>query len=228
MAKGMKAVKRVTKKELKEDKFVTTYFQVRKYLEEHQKIAWRIAGGIVLVIAIISFMVRSKSRSETQAANELSSAVLAAQTGDPEAVVERFTQIADRYKGTQSGDEALFYIAQFRGLQHRPEEALKAYDDFLKRGHRRSYLYPAALAGKAVALEDLKRYPEAAEMYLKAAQTQEDQGAGSTLYLDAGRCYRSAGDQAKARVQYDYVIRQFPRTASAQNAEKYLAQLSGN
>ncbi len=225
MAKGIKAVKRFTKKELKEDKFVTSYFQVRKYLEEHQKNALRIGGGVLLLIILVAFWVISKKGAETQAANELGLAVIAAQSSDPTVVTEQFTQIAKRYKGTQAGEDALYYIAQLRGLQHQPEEALKAFEDYLRRSSKNNYLYPAALAGKAVALEDLKRYAEAASCYLQATEVKNHPFSSPSFLLEAGRCFRLAGDQNKAREQYQRVIQKHPKTSFAQQAEKELAAL---
>jgi len=225
MAKGVKAVKRVTKKELKEDKLVTTYFKARQYLEEHQKITLRIAGGTVLVIALAAFWFMSKSHAESQASYELSMAILASQSGDAAALTQQFSQIAERYSGTASGDAARFYIARMKFQEHKPEEALQAYDDFLRHASKAGYLYPAALAGKGAALEDLNRFGEAAQFYLKAAEFKKDFFAEAGFRLDAGRCFAASGDKDRARQQYQYVLGHYPKTVYFQKAQDGLARL---
>jgi len=60
MAKGVKPIQRVKKKELKEDKLVTTFFQVRDYLDENKTKIFRIGGVAVLIIALVTFWIHSK------------------------------------------------------------------------------------------------------------------------------------------------------------------------
>jgi tetratricopeptide (TPR) repeat protein len=225
MAKGVRAIKRVTKKELKEDKFVTGYFQARKYLDEHQGIILKIAGGAVLVIALAAFWIMSKSGAQTEAAYELSMAMLAAQTGDAPALADKFTEINKRFSGTESGDAALFYLGKLRIQEHNPTEAIRLLGQFLRHASKSDFLYPAALAGKAAALEDLGKPAEAAQFYLKAAEAQSDFFAKGVFRLDAARCWISAGEKDKAREQYQFIEEHYPQTTSSQKALDGLAKL---
>ncbi len=225
MAKGVRAIKRVTKKELKEDKLVTSYFQVRKYFEAHQSVLLKIIGGAVLFIALVTFWFMSKSGAQSEASYELNLALLTSQSGDPKAVADKLTEIGKRYSGTESGEAAQFYLGKLRAQEHNPEEALKAFEEFLRRGSKSSYLYPAALAGKASSLEDLGKSGEAAQFYLKAAEARDDFFAEAGFRLDAARCFRLAGDQEKARQQYQYVQERYPQTAYSQKAQDGLAKL---
>jgi len=227
MPKTIKPVKRIKKKELKEDKLVTTFFQTRDYLGKHQANILKIGGVVVLLIALGTFWFISKSRAGLQASFELSMAVLAAQQGEPAVIAERFSQIADLYAGTAAGDEALFYVAQMKYLVHQPEEALPAFDNYLSQGRKGTYLRTAALAGKASCLEDLGRYQEAAETYLAAAATNPDRlgFAAPGFRLDAARCYRLSGELRKAHEQYEYVLSHYPDSPSAQKAEKEIKRM---
>jgi len=225
MAKGVRAIKRVTKKELREDKLVTSYFQARKYFEEHQGMILKIAGGAVLVIALATFWVMSKSGAQSEAAYELSMAILASQTGDAPALTDKFTDISRRYSGTESGDAALFYLGKLRTQEHNPAEALKLYEEFLRHVSKGSYLYPAALVGKAASLEDLGKPAEAAQFYLQAAEAPADAFAQGVFRLDAARCWMASGEREKAREQYQYVEEHFPQTTYSQKAQDGLAKL---
>jgi tetratricopeptide (TPR) repeat protein len=225
MAKGFKGVKRFTKKELKEDKFVVSYFKARQWIEENQKTVMKVGGVVILVVALAAFWVRSRSQTETQAATELSMTMIKAQTGDPSSVTQQLADMAKRFSGTRAGDDAQFYVGQLKAMSHKPDEALKAFDDFVKRGSKNRYLYPSALAGKAAALEDLKRYQEAAETYLKAATAKTDAFTYPGFRLDAARCFELAGNSQKAKEQYQLIRDKNPKTSYAQKAEKCMAQL---
>jgi tetratricopeptide (TPR) repeat protein len=225
MAKGFKAVKRVSKKELKEDQFVVTYFKARKWIEENQTLLLKVGAGVVIVAALAGFWVKSRSHAESQAAYELSMVMVKGQTGGPEVVTQQLSDLAKKYSGTSAGDDALFYVGQLKTMAHKPDEALKAYDDYIKHGSKDRYLYPAALAGKAASLEDLKRFKEAADVYLQAAAAKTDAFGYPGFRLDAARCFELAGEVSKAREQYELVKKNNPKTAFATQAERGLAGL---
>lgn len=220
MAKGVKPIQRVKKRELKEDKLVTTFFQARDYLDEHKKNIFRIGGGAVLIIALVSFWLYSRSGAEYQASYEMGLVLTAARQGDPLTMASQFEQIADRYRGTAAGNEALLFAAQMHLMADQPEEALEAYDLYLDKGRKSPYLYPSALTGKAACLEDLNRYAEAAEAYLEAATTSRDFFLAPRYHLDAARCYRLAGEREKALAQCDLVQTRYPDSHFAGEAQK--------
>jgi tetratricopeptide (TPR) repeat protein len=225
MAKGFKAVKRVSKKELKEDQFVVTYFKARQWIDKNQMLLLKAGAAVVVVVALSVFWVKSRSHADTQAAYELSMAMVKGQTGDPGAVTQQLSDLAKKYSGTRAGDDALFYVGQLKAMSHKPDEALKAYDEYIKHGSKDRYLYPAALAGKAAALEDLKRFKEAADNYLQAATTRTDAFGYPGFRLDAARCFKLAGDNSKAKEQYELVKKNNPKTAFAAQAELGMAGL---
>ncbi len=228
MAKGVKAVKRVTRKELKEDKLVTTYFQTRKYIEQHQAALFKIALAAAAVIIFGVFVFGSKKRSGEEAAKRLDLVLLSIpDINSPAAVaaLDTLTQIADRFSGTKAGDDALFYIARLKYQTGQPDSALIVYDTYLKQGNKDSYLYPAALAGRAAIYEDQGRLKEAAEAYVKAADHDPRSFYCPDFRLAAGRCFRLAGELEKARTQLQSVIDNFPETAFASRAKLELPRV---
>ncbi len=68
----LKPQKKISRREIKEDKLVTTYFEARKWIEENTKIVTYIVGGIVALI-VIGFL-WSKNRADS---NEKATAMLA-------------------------------------------------------------------------------------------------------------------------------------------------------
>ena len=220
MAKTVKPVQRIKKRELKEDKFVTSVLQAREYLEQNRKNIIKIAGASVLVVALVVAWVMSKSRAEYQASYELGIVLTSAQQADPASIAEDFSRIAERFSGTSAANEALLYTAQMKFMAEQTEEALEAYETYLKKGHKDRYLYPSALVGKAACLEDLRRFAEAAAAYLEAATANRDFFIAPKFHLDAARCFRLAGELDKAREQCDFIRAHYPDTDFVQEAEK--------
>ncbi|MCX6639083.1 MAG: tetratricopeptide repeat protein [bacterium] len=225
MAKKLKPVKRITKKELKEDKFVTTFFKAQKYLQDNQATILKIVGGVLLLAVITVFWISSKSRAEDQASYELGIAELKMQQSTPIVAAEELSKIAEKYRGTSSGDHALVLTAQLKLQAGQVDEALKAYEDYLKHGSKNKYLYPAALDGKAACLESKSKFEEAAQLYLKAAASEKNLFAAPQYHLDAARCYKALDQNDKAVAQYKLVISEYPKTAFAEDAQKKLKEL---
>jgi len=219
MAKGVKPVKRVSKKEIKEDKLVTTYFQARSYWEENYKTILKAGGVVLALIILVAFWFSSKRNSEYTASYELGIAMLKSGQGNTAGVADELAEVADRYSGTVAGNDALLFKAQTLRMADNKEAAL-AYDTYIKKGRKGPFLYPAALAGKAACLEDEGNYEEAAETYLKAAATNRNLFAVPSFYIDAARCYRLAGQNDLAKENAQYVLDNYPDTPFAQEAEK--------
>ncbi len=220
MAKGLKPLRNVKKKEIKEDKLVTTYFQARDYLEENQGNILKIGGGALLLIVLVTFWVTSKKDAEYDAAYQLSMAMTTSAQDEPLQVADKFSEIADRYEGTRAGDQALLYVAQMRKMGEQLEEALEAYENYIRRGSKDKYLYPAALAGKASCLEDLERFEEAAEAFNAAATTHKGLFLAPQYLMDAARCYRLSGDHEKSKTQYELIINNYPDSEFSTQAEQ--------
>jgi tetratricopeptide (TPR) repeat protein len=225
MAKGVKPIQRVKKKELKEDKLVTTFFQARDYLDDNKKTIIRIGGAAVLIIALVSFWIYSKSSGEYQASYEMGIVLAEAQTGDPVSLAGKFEQIADRYRGTAAGNEALLFAAQMHLMADKSQNAIAAYELYLDKGRHSPYLFTSALVGKAACLEDLNRYTEAADAYLEAATATKGFFLAPRFHLDAARCYRLAGDRDEAVAQCELVQVRYAESPFAAEAEKELKRL---
>ena len=225
MAKGVKPIQRVKKRELKEDKLVTTFFQARDYLDDNKRTIFRLGGAAVLIIALVSFWIYSKSSGEYQASYEMGIVLTGAQTGDPVSLANEFEQIADRYRGTAAGNEALLFAAQMHLMADKPVEALAAYNLYLDKGRHSPYLFPSALAGKAACLEDLNRYDEAADTYLEAASGARGFFLAPRFHLDAARCYRLTGNRDEAVAQCELVQARYPESPFAAEADKELKRL---
>lgn len=133
---------RITRKELKSDKFAQEVGLTVDYFEEHQKDVVRYGAiAVAAVLLIVGYTVYARhqrtAREEalTQAIAIQESSV--AQPGDPhsfptqdakdQAAVRAFTDLASKYSGSDEGSIALYYLAAIRADQGKLAEAEKFF-----------------------------------------------------------------------------------------------------
>jgi tetratricopeptide (TPR) repeat protein len=223
--------KKISKRQLKEDALVTTYVKLTSFYDANKR---NISIALTaLVIAVFALVIYFKNRSEN---NEKAIAALGAifetfdagqfQTavdGIPEKNIPGLKSIVDNYGGSATGDLARFYLASAYAHLGRIDEALKEYGDCSAPGE---LLSVARLSGIGSCYESKGMFKEAAGSFEKAAtQYPKDVNAAENLN-DAARDYGQAGDREKAIELYKRIKKNYPATAFARDADRFIAQLS--
>lgn len=140
---------RITRKELKTDKFALEVEHTVDFFEVHRdKIIRYSAIGVVVVLAIVAFLWYSRSQHATreEALNQALQ-VVNAPVGDPntpgafpteearqQEAAKRLADIATRYGGTEQGDIAVFYMASQLADQGKLSEAEKRFKEVADSG----------------------------------------------------------------------------------------------
>ena len=223
--------KRISRRDLKEDALVTTYVKLTSFYEENKR---AISIGVtVLVVAVFALVIYFKNRSDN---NEKAITALGAvfesydagkfQTavdGIPEKNIQGLRSIVDNYGASAMGDLARFYLANAYAQLGRVDEALKEFEDYSPSGE---LLSVSRLSGIGSCYEAKGMFREAAASFEKAA-TQYPKGVGAAENLsNAARDYGQAGDREKAIELYKRVKKNYPTTAFARDADRFIAQLS--
>lgn len=134
---------RITRKELKTDKFAFEVGQTVTFFEEHQKEIMRYGAVALGVVAlIIAFMVYSRhqhaSREEALSkAIQLQEAPIGAasnggitfptQAAKDQATTQAFSSLASQYSGTQEGEVAQYYLASIQADEGKMATAEKGF-----------------------------------------------------------------------------------------------------
>jgi predicted negative regulator of RcsB-dependent stress response len=142
-------VSRITRKELKTDKFALEVEHTVDFFEVHRdKIIRYSAIGAVVVLAIVAFLWYSRSQhaAREEALNQALQAVNAP-VGDQntpgafpteearqQEATKRLTDIATRYGGSEQGDIAVFYLASQLADQGKLSEAEKRFKEVADSG----------------------------------------------------------------------------------------------
>jgi tetratricopeptide (TPR) repeat protein len=223
--------KKIARRDLKEDALVSTYVKLTSFYEANKRtISIVVTAVVVAVFATVIFL---KNRSEN---NEKAIAALGAifesfdagqfqksVDGIPERNVQGLKAIVDNYGGSATGELARFYLASAYAQLGRYDEALKEFEEYSPSGE---LLSVSRLSGIGSCYEAKGMFKEAAASFEKAAtQYPKDVSAAENLN-NAARDYSQAAEKEKAIELYKRIKKNYPATAFARDADRFIAQLS--
>jgi len=214
----LKPRKRLTKKNLKEDKLVTFYFNAQTWIGENSKIIIIAATAIVFIIAATFLYNNSKLKNESTASVELSKAVSAFQENDIPKALPLLNNIVENYGNTRSGKLATFYLANSFFKNGDYENALNNFKKFSSGFKGDDLIKSSAMAGIAACYEQQGDYVKAAEQYVKTAKKFNKNFKAPAYLVKAARCYNLAQNSEKAIEILDQIIEQYPESKEKDEA----------
>ncbi len=198
MLKPKKKVK-ITKKELKQDKFVIFTLKAKDYIETHTKLITQVSVGILVLIVLITLYVRSKHNANIQANALLGEAQIAQTTGNMQRAEEVLKQLVDEYDGTRAAGDGCFMLAKLYWERNDTTNAKTYFKKYFDDYADDDLLTAAAMAGYADCLMWEKNPAEAAKYYEKAARVSKDNPLTPSYLYSAASAYYDAGNFRKAR-----------------------------
>jgi TolA-binding protein len=186
-----------------------------------------IAAAIaVAALAIIAwFVMASGKRKEEFAARSLNQARASAEAGNLPLASSELQKLITTYKGTDAAHEAMITLNQVRMVNGQSELAVVGLREFLATKPPAKYVAPAnGLLGAA--LENAKRWADAANAYLAAANASELPYLKAAYLVDAGRAQITAGHTDEAAKTYRTVLQKYPDSPSFTEAQVRLAELT--
>ena len=223
----LKPRKRLTKREMKEDQFVTRVVQASAFVQQRIK-ELAVGVGIVLlaVVVVVSVVQYGKHRAAA-AADLLAEAEVAKRSGRGlSETVELYAQVLDRYGGTPSGGQAQIGLAEAKLEAGDTEGARDAFEQYLRK-HRGDdpLLSYAAWAGVGACFEDEGRYAEAAEHYEAFWERHPKSPYAPQALLESARGFELAGQSEKAREVLQRIVDQYEDAALTYQARRHLKVL---
>lgn len=218
--------KKLTKKEIRQDKLVELYFKTMSFIAHYQKQLLIAIGVIaVLVFSYIYFSSESKEKN-AEAANLISKVYSLYEQGlYKEAIyglgeVKGLLEIVHKYDNYEQGEKAKILLANcYNNLGN-----LDSAYIFYKKYSGSIDLYKSvSLAGQASVLEAKKEYKEAAKLYLKASKITKENPFNSDYLLYSAANYLRIGDKEKAKELLKEIKNNFPTSSASKEADIYLA-----
>ena len=221
----LKARKKITKRQIKEDKFVTAYFKAVDYLKEN---ANKVLTGVVAVCAvvlIVAFIQKSKRTAELNASEELAKATAEIALKNSQKAIDALLDMSENYSGTKSAERGVYLLAHTYYENKDYERALETFKKFMDDYGNDEILTSSAYTGMGACQEQLGKYIEAAKIYEGAAKKHNKHFHAPQQLMNAGRCYTLANEKDKAKKCYEKLLEEYPKNGFKVDAELFLSQL---
>jgi len=227
----LKPQKKVSRREIKEDKLVTAYFETRSWMEQNTKILSYVAIGLV-GLAVIGFL-WSKNRADS---NDKATTMLAkisqyydagkydlAINGVPQEGTQGLQAIVDEHGSTKTGQLAKLYLANSYYALKNYDKALECYEDISVSD---KLVSASALAGAAACYEAKGDLSKAASYFEKAAsKNMTPIQAPENLQRSAAN-YAAVGKKEKAVELLQTLKKEFPASTYARDVDRFIAEYS--
>jgi tetratricopeptide (TPR) repeat protein len=229
----LKPKKKISRKELKQDKLVTWYFKISEKASIYQK---KITTGALillgLILALYFIILKPAQENKEIAATALSNIMgfydyrqyQVAMEGVKERSVIGLKDIVDQYGSTESGEIAKVYLGNCYFIIKDYDNALKCFTDY--NGDNKIYKI-SALAGAASVYEAKSNFSEAAVYFEKAADKASNEIQIPENLFFAARNYNHAGNKKKAVELLEKIKTSYPKSIYAKDVERFIAEYQG-
>lgn len=217
--------KRLTRKEIKQDKLVTVYFKTVEFLQKN--LTYMLAGitAIVIIMFASVMITQSKKSAENSAAKEFIAGQVEYERGNYQDAAEIFRTMINNFSGTQNAKIGTYYLANTYYYLGEYDQALEYYEEFVqKHGNDKIFGCPAML-GVANCLIARRQFEAAAEKFIQVVKKWPDSIRAPESLLNAGLAYMEAGARDKAIQAFEQLLKKYPDAQVKSDAELFLAKL---
>ena len=222
--------KKLSKKEIQEDKLVTTFYEARSFYGENQTILFSVVGAIVIAIVAVLFYTSKVEENNLLASTELSRVINSYNSGLYQQAIDGkagtkeigLLKIVNEYSGSEQGEVARIYLANSYFYTEQFDKALEAFEDY---SGSDNLMVASAIAGQASCYEVKGEYKDAAKYFAKAANVSEYVPANPDYLLSAGINYIKTKNISEAKVVLDKVKNDYSTSLASRQVDKYLAQI---
>lgn len=190
---------RITKKQLKKDSFITTTLKAWEYSRGHQTTIFVVFLIVVVAIVGILWTMQSRREAADRLANRFGEAMSYFIAGQLSAAEETFKVVREQGGGSRDAVYSRYLIGKCALEDRRYLEAIEAFDDYMASAGKYDFFYDAAMAGKATALENERRFEEAAAVFEQLASHPKTNSFDKKSYLtSAAENYKKSNQKEKA------------------------------
>jgi outer membrane protein assembly factor BamD (BamD/ComL family) len=218
---------RITKKEMKEDKFVTYSLKVSEWVQKHLNEVLMGAGGVVLVAVVLIFIFTTQAKKQKKAAELLGKASMELQTGNMGQAVGDLQTVLDKYGSTESAGKAAFFLASAFFYAQEYAQAQTFFERYLEKYSEYPLLSASAQAGIGDCHVQMGNFVLAGEAYEKAVSLNPKNFLAPQYLLKAASAYLRADQKDRARDILNRVIDEYPDSREVHQAKMELAEHFG-
>jgi tetratricopeptide (TPR) repeat protein len=202
--------KRITKKKLKEDAFVSATFEAGHFVQEN---VTSIILGIVGIIVAIS-MIWMYTNYRGQRGNEAELALFKAQNlyinGQYALAASDFERVSEEYSGTDAGKKAVFFAGDSHFKAGDLNQALTTFEKCRDKLSGDAPLMLNATVGQAAVYEELKDFDKSIQYYQEALETAVYDYQKLEILDAMSRVMAMAGRNQEALEMMERIIQDYP------------------
>ena len=247
-------MKSTERRHLKENELAQSLAAAREFIEPRRKQLTGVVIGIVLVaiavLAVVIIRQRTASRGDdllAQAMVTLNARVVPAQPGDPKdvpaaatfnavgtysteeaklkAAVPKLKAAADAYPDSDAGITARYHLASAHASLGQTSDALREFDEVVKRAGGDSLYGRMAKLGKADAQMRANQVDAAIASWKELADQKDASLPQDAILMELGRAYMQKGNKDEARKTYTQLVEQHPDSVYTSEARQELETL---
>lgn len=217
--------KRLSKKQLKRDRFVERTFDWAHWAETHRR--EMIGGAIALAVLAAGFFVyRGVSRgAEEEAARDYLMARQGYFAGNYPLAVSDLQGFIDRHGDTPYADDALLFLGESQLQAGQPAEAVATLEELLAE-HGGSPMAENARVLLAVAYGQAGQVDRAVETYREAIENASFDEQRVQLHEALARLFETHSRTEEAVGEYRAIVELQPEGATADEARREIAELT--
>lgn len=247
-------MKSTERRHLKENELAQSLTAARDFIEPRRKqITGLVIGLVVVAIAVLAVVVirqRSASRGEdllAQAMVALNARVVPPQPGDPtdvpaaatfgatgtftsedaklKAAVPKLQAAANAYPDSTAGITARYHLAGAYASLGQTSDALREFDEVIKRAGNDSLYGRMAKLGRADAQMRANQVDAAIASWKELAAQKDTNLPQDAILMELGRAYMQKGNKDEARKTYTELVEQHPESVYTSEARQELETL---
>jgi predicted negative regulator of RcsB-dependent stress response len=217
--------KKLSKRELKEDKFVTFTLKAKDFVEENSKLLVRAAIGSLIAVILLTLYINSKKSANVEANSLLGEAQLAIQLNDDSRAEEVLTRLVENFDGVNAAGQGCFLLAKKYWEKDDFVNAKKYFKKYMDDYASDDLLFSGALAGYADCLFNENAKSEAAVYYERAARVDRDLPSTPSYLFSAALAYLESDNLEKARELAEDIVNNFEDSNFKEKAEILLYKI---
>lgn len=221
----LKPYKRISKRELKQDKFVTITIKAKEYMEGHSRLIMYGIIAMLAVIVIVSFLARSKRQANIKANELLGKATFTLSQGNMQQGETQLKELIDNYSGVTAAGQGCFMLAKYYWQKNDFTNAKIYFEKYIDDYPEDDLLTAAAYAGYGDCLSQEGKTLEAAQNYEKAARVDKDSPQTPAYLFSAAQAYLSASNSNKAQALAQEIIKDHDKSEFKNKAEILISML---
>ena len=194
---------RLTRKDMRQDQFVSTMLKTRDYVEDNLTYFLAAIGGIVVVAIAVFLLVSSGQSKAHEAQAQFGKAAVEYRGGNFQLAIADFQTVVDNYGGTEAAGLSTYYIANAYFELKNYSEAQKYFQIYVDSYNTDPMINAGALAGLGHCLRAMGEPADAASEFHELVRKYPNSYLRKDALFYGSECYAEAGDNENAMALYE-------------------------